>query len=245
MYIRKKKNKGVSVRQSGQIKSLHSFSFYNYFDENHVGYGDILAFNQDVFSPNTRTGFFPIKGHDVVIFVREGRLTLHVKGQKKLAYERHDVVLIKSGDFGMDVSIINDSSHKDLEIYVLYFKSTVSKKSVVQHVSYTAFEGLKSIILPTLISHGHLSLQPSDVKVFYLNEDMGSEFVYPKGKNRKLWVEVLKGELELDKDYWEESLTTLQAGDAVGLSERFNKLIFEAKTGVEAILVDMPSDTDI
>ncbi len=83
MYIRKKKNKGVSVRQSGQIKSLHSFSFYNYYDENHVGYGDILSFNQDVFSPYTHSVFFTIKGHDVFIFVREGRLTLNVKVQKK------------------------------------------------------------------------------------------------------------------------------------------------------------------
>lgn len=245
MYIRKKKNKGVSVRQNGQIKSLHSFSFYNYFDENHIGYGDILAFNQDILLPSTYTDFFPINGHDVVIFVREGNLTLHVKGQKKLAYERHDVVLVKSGECGLDISILNDSSHKNLELYMLYFKSTVSKKTVVQHVSYTSFKGLKSIILPSLISHGHLSLQPSDVKVFYLNEDMGSEFVYPKGKDRKLWVEVLEGELELDKNFWEENLTTLHAGDAVGLSERFNKLIFEAKTGVEAILVDMPSDTEI
>lgn len=245
MYIRKKVDKGASTKQNGQIKSLHSFSFYNYFDEKHVGYGNILAFNCDTFSPNASTPFFPIQGHDVIIFVREGDLKLDVKGRKHLLYERHDAVLIRPGLEGLDVSIINHSSHNNLEIYMLYFKSSRSEEPLVQHVSFAGGHGLKSIILPSMVSHGHMSLKPDDVKVFYLHEDMGSEFVYPKGSDRKVWVEVIKGQLELNKNFWEERLVSLNAGDAIGLSEKFEKLVFEAQTGVEAIIVDMPSKSGV
>lgn len=240
MYIRFKDEKGQTARQNGAVKSLHTFSFFTYFDKEHTDFGCLTAVNQDILLPLTKTAFSHVGGHDVLLFVEEGGLTLHIKGEKSKVYEKNDAILLSSGEDGLDVAFENASEKENLELYAFYFNAEDAGKHAVQSMAVALKDGLKSIVMPTMQAKGHMLLKGKDVRVFLLHGDLGSQVNYPIKKGRQLWVEVLRGEVELEQGYDEENMITLKEGDAVGLDQRYQKLYFEVQEGLEAILIDMP-----
>ena len=59
----------------GWLDSRYTFSFGNYYDANHLGYGPLLAINEDRVQPGKG---FPVHGHrdmEIITYVLAGSLT--------------------------------------------------------------------------------------------------------------------------------------------------------------------------
>jgi hypothetical protein len=175
----------------------------------------------------------------VIFLVEKGQCTLRFSDGQSRDYDENDAILIQGGT-GLDVSFENRHQKNSLRLRGFYFEGQVDGQTQVRHIAVSPKDGLSSILLPTQLTQGHLYVPDGDIKMFLWHESLGAEMTYPKKQGRILWVEILHGEIELEKPFESPDRVILQAGDALGLDEDDSKFHVRVLSGVKLVLIDMP-----
>lgn len=219
----------------GWLDSRHSFSFGDYFDAEHMGFGPLRVINEDWVRPGK--GFAP-HGHrdmEIVTFVIDGALA-HKDSTGGGSTIRYGEVQRMTAGTGVRHSEYNASETEDvhlLQIWILPGETGLEPGYEEKRFDLDARAGRLTLIASPDARDGSLTIH-QDADVFHGRLAAGGSVTHAAGPGRKLWIQVISGTLAVNG-------AEASAGDGLAVSDETHLEIAGAPDA-EFLLFDMAGD---
>lgn len=217
----------------GWLKSKHTFSFADFYDEKHMGFGALRVINEDRIEGGTGFGTHAHRDMEIISYVIDGALQ-HRDSMGNVTVIKPGEVQRMSAGTGVRHSEMNDLKDRVthfLQIWILPEKVGMEPSYGQKDFSNT-FACSDMILVASRDGRNGTITMNQDVDMYVTKaEDKGEKHLktYP---HRHLWVQVIKGDVTVDG-------TRLLAGDGAGIT-KVDALKIEWDKGSEFILFDMP-----
>jgi len=216
----------------GWLDSRHSFSFGQYYDPHHMGFGDLRVINDDRIAGG---GGFPTHGHrdmEIVTYVLDGALE-HRDSLGNGAVMRPGEVQRMSAGTGIRHSEFNASATDPLRLLQIWILP--EREGLTPGYEQTEF--------PTAERQNRLRLVGSrdgregsvtihqDLDLYAALLDPGAEVTHVLKPGRRVWLQVARGSVAVDGK-------TLAEGDGVAVTDA-EGVTLRGVTPAEILLFDM------
>lgn len=230
LTIRKSEERGKA--NFGWLDTKHTFSFGNYYDPEHMGFGPLRVINDDIIAGG---GGFPTHPHsdmEIVTYILEGALQHRDSLGTGSVIKPGDVQRMSAGT-GIRHSEFNAS--KTDPVHLLQIWIMPEKKGLTPAYEQKSF--------PTAETHGRLRLVGSrdgregsvtihqDVNLYTSILGAGDAVAHDIAPSRGGWVQVARGSVKLNGE-------PLNAGDGVAITSS-GTLRLEGVGDAEILLFDM------
>lgn len=228
--IRKANDRGHA--DHGWLDSWHTFSFAEYFDPTHMGYGPLRVINDDTVAGG---GGFPPHPHrdmEIISYVIEGALEHQDSMGNGSVMKPGDVQRMSAGQ-GVRHSEFNASETDPvhfLQIWIIPERTGLPSGYEQKFFGEEEKRGKLRLIASRDGADGSVRVR-QDVRVFATVVDGTSSVSHTMPTNRKAWLHVVKGSAELNG-------TLLGAGDGVAI-EGEETLTLSSKDEGEVLLFEM------
>ena len=209
LNLRKSQDRGFA--DHGWLKSFHSFSFANYHDPKHMGFGNLRVINEDRIAPGTGFGTHGHRDMEIISYVLEGNLahkdTLgNVKG-----IPPGDVQRMSAGT-GVQHSEFNHADNETTHFLQIWIEPNVTgiPASYEQKTFPESEKRGRLRLVASPDSKDGSVLIHADARVYAGLFDGAERATFELDATRKGYVHVVRGEIEVNGQ-------KLVAGDAAML----------------------------
>ena len=216
----------------GWLKSHHSFSFADYFDPAHMGYGNLRVINEDRIAPGTGFGTHGHRDMEIVSYVLEGALGHQDSIGNGATIRPGDVQRMSAGS-GIRHSEFNhaaDATTHFLQIWILPEARDLEPGYEQKHFPAESKRGVLKLVAAPDGRDGAVRLN-ADAAIYagLFDGDERAELVLDP--RRLGYVHVVRGALSANGQ-------RLEAGDAVQLDGEPRLLLAEGRDA-EVLVFDL------
>ncbi|MGV8161713.1 MAG: pirin family protein [Candidatus Nanoarchaeia archaeon] len=229
IVIRKSEERGHY--NYGWLETRHTFSFNTYYDLSHMGFRTLRVINEDFVLQNEGFGTHPHKDMEIITYIIDGELTHTDNTGIKSIIKKGNVQVMTAG-LGIEHSELNESKKK---VHLLQIWIQPSKKGLIpRHDEKQFAKELKKNKLHLIVSNdaqNNSLMINQDVLLFTCMLEKNKEISYMLNKNRGVWIQVISGELQINK-------VILSGGDGAAIEQETNIKIV-ATSNSEFLLFDL------
>ena len=217
----------------GWLDTYHSFSFADYHDPAHMGFGPLRVINEDWVAPGQG---FPTHAHrdmEIITYVLEGQLAHKDSLGTGSVIKPGDVQRMSAGT-GVRHSEFNPSPSDPLRLLQIWIEP--SRRGIPPGYEEKAFTDddkrnrLRLVASPDG-RDGSVTIE-QDARVYASVLEPGHEVVYPIGEGRRAWLQVARGRVRVNGQ-------ELEQGDGAAIKDE-RALTVAGKDRAEIILFDLP-----
>ncbi len=231
IQIRLADDRGLT--QLGWLKSQHSFSFGDYYDPDHNGFGTLRVINEDVVAPGQGFGKHPHRNMEILSIVLSGTLEHKDSMGNGSRIQAGDVQRMSAGT-GVTHSEFNPSADEAVHFLQVWF--VPNKQGMAPSYDQKSFDekgrmGQLQLIVSPSGRDGSLTIhQNVDIYAGTLaHPTQAFDFVTLAG--RRIWVQVAKGQCHMNGH-------PLKVGDGVAVMDE-ERLTFTNGEDAEIYIFDM------
>lgn len=231
LTIRKSNERGHA--KHGWLNSKHTFSFAEYYDPQHMGFGPLRVINEDRIAGGTGFGTHPHSDMEIISYVISGGLK-HADSMGNETVILPGEVQRMSAGTGIRHSEYNQKTDEETHFFQIWIMP--DKRGYEPSYGQKSFEKeLATQKLVHVISRdgkdGSISMnQDADVYVSRLKAN--DSFDLNLAEYRRLWVQVVKGSVEINGQ-------RVEAGDGASAKD-ISAAQFKALVDSEMIIFDLP-----
>ena len=218
----------------GWLDSRHSFSFGDYYDPNHMGFGPLRVINEDRVQPGAGFGTHGHSDMEIISYVLEGALE-HKDSIGTGSVMRPGDVQRMSAGTGIRHSEFNHSKSEPvhfLQIWLLPEKQGLAPGYEQKTFADGEKRGRFRLVASRDGRDGSLVVhQDADIYASLLNEGEQARHVLPTG--RKGWLQIARGAADLNGQ-------ALRAGDGAAVEGEPALTVTASASGTEVLLFDLP-----
>jgi redox-sensitive bicupin YhaK (pirin superfamily) len=229
--IRKSNERGQA--DHGWLKSQHSFSFAEYFDEEHVQFGALRVINEDRVEPGRGFGTHPHRDMEIVSYVLDGELA-HRDSMGNGSIIRPGDVQRMSAGTGVFHSENNPSPTKPVHFLQIWIRpDRVGVTPGYEQKTFDASEkrGKLRLVVSGDGAQGSVTVH-QDARMHAGLFDGAESAQLDVAAGRRIYVHLVRGELHVQG-------TRLAAGDALKLSD-VTRLEIRDGRDAEVLVFDLP-----
>jgi quercetin 2,3-dioxygenase len=228
--IRRAEERGRS--NLGWLDSRHTFSFSDYYDPAHMGYGPLRVINDDRVAPGKGFGTHPHRDMEIVSYVLEGAIEHKDSMGNGSVIVPGDVQRMSAGT-GVRHSEFNpsptDAVHF-LQIWIVPATLGLEPSYEQRRFDVSEKQGVLKLIASSDGREGSVTLH-QDVRLFAGTLVSGDTVPFELAANRRAWVHVATGQVSLGG-------STLVEGDGAAV-ELEGRLELTARAPSEVLIFDL------
>lgn len=229
----------INIRRSNQrgsadfgwLKSKHTFSFGNYYDERQMGFSALRVINDDRVAADSG---FDTHGHrdmEIISYVLDGEIA-HKDSAGNVATLPPGEFQLMSAGSGIRHSEFNPSQTKELHFLQIWIQPNVYGQTPgYQQKDFGSKKGLTLAVSPEGEA-GSLVIK-QDARLYQLLLDGNTSAELPASAKRKYYVHVINGELAIEGEI-------VKPGDGAKIENINNLVMVAQQKAVKALVFDLP-----
>ncbi|MCW2488257.1 pirin family protein [Candidatus Symbiopectobacterium sp. NZEC127] len=228
IYLRQAEARGHA--NHGWLDSWHSFSFADYYDPNFMGFSALRVINEDRIEGGQGFGTHPHKDMEILTYVLSGTVEHQDSMGNKEQIPAGEFQIMSAGT-GIRHSEYNASQDELLHLYQIWIipeKAGITPR--YEQRRFDAPQGRQLVLSPDARDGSLKVYQDMTLSRWALKAQEQSEYQVPAG--RRVWVQVVRGEVEINGQAAGES-------DALAIWDEAT-LSIHATQQSEILLFDLP-----
>ncbi len=229
--IRKSQERGHA--EHGWLKSYHSFSFADYHDPAHMGFGPLRVINEDWIDPGMGFGTHSHRDMEIITYVLEGEIA-HKDSMGNGSVIRPGDVQRMSAGTGVMHSEFNASEKNPahlLQIWIMPDQGSIPPGYEEKNFSREGKIGRLRLVASPDAEDGAVKIH-QDARLYVGLFDGDQQASLALQKNRLAYVHLARGELTVNG-------IAMQTGDALKLKSE-ELLSMEQGRQAEVLVFDLP-----
>jgi hypothetical protein len=231
LTLRRSQDRGHA--NHGWLDSCHSFSFADYYDPAHMGFGPLRVINEDRVQPGMGFGTHGHRDMEIISYVLEGALE-HKDSMGNGSVIRPGNVQRMSAGTGVRHSEYNPSATDPVHFLQIWIEP--ARRGVVpgyeeKHFDTDSKRGRLRLIASPDGREGSVTIH-QDALVYASLLDGAEPVAHALAPGRKAYVHVARGEISVNGE-------PLRAGDALKAADEA-EIRLAGGRGAEVLLFDLP-----